>query len=214
MLANQEKALQQTEAEEMTIREQDPLVLKLKSELVTAEIALQDLLQRYTDEDRHVQEKREPIALLRKELASAENILFTSLASQQKTLRKQIRKTSAALITLRNQKIEGDRLSRTVDLHKNAFLLYGKNLEEARIAAKLDKEQLSNVAVIEQPHAVRQADPTSQMGLVLLAAIVGVVLGVGIAFGYEFFNNTLRVQEDVERYLGLPVLAAIPDLRR
>jgi capsular polysaccharide biosynthesis protein len=36
---------------------------------------------------------------------------------------------------------------------------------------------------------------------------------MAIAFGLEFFNNTLRTQEDAEHYLGLPVLAAIPDLR-
>jgi capsular polysaccharide biosynthesis protein len=49
--------------------------------------------------------------------------------------------------------------------------------------------------------------------MVLLAAFVGLTLGLAIAFGFEFFNNSLRTQDDAEHYLGLPVLAAIPDLR-
>jgi capsular polysaccharide biosynthesis protein len=38
------------------------------------------------------------------------------------------------------------------------------------------------------------------------------MLGVAIAFGLEFFNNALRTRQDVEYYLGLPVLAAVPEL--
>lgn len=213
MLAAQERMLQQADAGSATSRESDPLVAKLKSELVTQEIALQDLLQRYTEEDRRVREKKEHINLLQKGLASAQKDLSTSVNSQRGTLRKQITQTSGAIANLRDQRLEGDRLARNVDLHKNAFLLYGKNLEEARIAARMEKEQLSNVAVIEQPYAKEGMNFAERTGIIFLAALIGLVLGVAIAFGLEFFNNTIRTQQDVEQYLGLPVLAAIPDLR-
>jgi capsular polysaccharide biosynthesis protein len=37
------------------------------------------------------------------------------------------------------------------------------------------------------------------------------VLGLVFASGIEFFNNSLRTEEDVEHYLALPVLAVIRD---
>jgi hypothetical protein len=37
----------------------DPLVAKLKGDLVAAEVALQGALQRYAENDRRVQERRE-----------------------------------------------------------------------------------------------------------------------------------------------------------
>jgi capsular polysaccharide biosynthesis protein len=38
------------------------------------------------------------------------------------------------------------------------------------------------------------------------------MLGLAIAFGLEFFNSALRTRQDVEYYLALPVLAAVPEL--
>lgn len=262
MLVSREKALQQTEAEleatrakiatlktqlssqpqrSVVMREvvMNPLVTKLKGDLVAAEVVLQDLLQRYTDKDRRVQEKREQIALLRKELAAAgkEEIigsertglnplrealekdlaaaqaLLTSLSSQKETLRTQVRDVSAALAALREKKVAIDRLSRVVELRRDAVMLYGKKIEEARIAAGLGKEQLANVAMIEQPHATLGTDLIKQIALVVVASIVGLMLGMALAFGFEFFNNSLRTREDVEHHLGLPLLAAIPDLQ-
>jgi uncharacterized protein involved in exopolysaccharide biosynthesis len=115
---------------------------------------------------------------------------------------------------MREKKVDINRLSRDVDLHRNAFMLYGKQFEEARVATGLGKEQLGNIALIERPHAVPfTKDFQKRIGLVFLAAFVGLALGMAIAFGFELFNNSLRTQEDVEHYLGVSVLAAIPDLR-
>jgi protein tyrosine kinase modulator len=114
---------------------------------------------------------------------------------------------------MREKRVEFNRLSRTVELSRDAFMLYGKKVEEARIAARLDKEPLSNVAVIEEPYAPYVTDINKRIGMVLLAAIVGVSLGVAIAFVFDFFNNSLRTEEDVEYYLGAPVLASIPDFK-
>jgi uncharacterized protein involved in exopolysaccharide biosynthesis len=226
----------------VTSREQvrNPLITKLKTDLVTAELAVQDLLQRLTEKDRRVQEKREQIALIKTELAAAEKegdvigaettalnplreilqkelaaaqALLTSQVSQLEALRKQVREATSALNPLRDKKVEGDRLARVVELQKDAFMLYGKKLEEARIGAGLGKEQLANVAVIEKPHALLGTDLLKRILMVIAAALLGTVLGITIAFGLEFLNNSFRTQDDVEHYLGVPVLAAIPALR-
>jgi CRISPR-associated protein Cas8c/Csd1 subtype I-C len=50
----------------------NPLVTKLEGDLSAAEVSLQDLLMRYNEKDRRVQEKKEHIAVLKNELAAAE----------------------------------------------------------------------------------------------------------------------------------------------
>jgi capsular polysaccharide biosynthesis protein len=100
-----------------------------------------------------------------------------------------------------------------VDVARDKFFLYGKKLEEARIASNLDRAQLSNVAIIEQAHLTDTTDLEERMGFVILAAIVGLLLGLVSSFALEFFNKALRTRRDVEVYLGAPVLAMIPDLR-
>lgn len=42
-----------------------------------------------------------------------------------------------------------------------------------------------------------------------IAFVVGLMLGVGLAFLLEYLDNTIKTEEDVEKILGLPVLGAI-----
>ncbi len=42
--------------------------------------------------------------------------------------------------------------------------------------------------------------------------MLGLFLGVGLVLGLDFLDQTLRTPEQVERYLGLEVLAALPTL--
>jgi uncharacterized protein involved in exopolysaccharide biosynthesis len=215
----------------------NPVAVRLREQRLATEIALQDLLQRFTEKHRLVIEKREQLALIDKELAAAEeNIvgkettsvnplktnlaqqlsdaeaLLNSLVSQKAIVAKQLDEALAVLAGLREKKVKIDELSRSVDLNRDAFMLYGKKLEEGRIVTGLGREMLANVALIGPPHPSAGTDFNRRVIMVVLAAFVGVALGTGIAFGIEFVNNVLRTRYDVEYYLGLPVLAAVPEL--
>lgn len=45
---------------------------------------------------------------------------------------------------------------------------------------------------------------------VMMAALLGIMAGVGIIFLMEFMDHTFKKPEDVERLLGLPVLGTVP----
>ena len=45
-----------------------------------------------------------------------------------------------------------------------------------------------------------------------LGAIIGLILGLGLSFLFEYFDKTIKTPEDVEGYLGLPVLGTIPKI--
>ena len=45
----------------------------------------------------------------------------------------------------------------------------------------------------------------------MLGALLGLMGGLGLALLLEHLNNTLRTPEEVERYLGLPILSVVPD---
>jgi len=131
------------------------LLGRLQGSLVTAEVELADLRARYTDQDRRVQEAIAKVALFQGQIEGARRSVQSSLSARQSSLTAKSAQISAALDGLRRQKLEGERLTRTVDVAREAFLLYGKKLEEARISHQLGREQLSNVALVEQPHAPR-----------------------------------------------------------
>jgi capsular exopolysaccharide synthesis family protein len=47
-----------------------------------------------------------------------------------------------------------------------------------------------------------------------LALILGLILGVGLAFLREYLDDTVASKEDVERAVGQPVVAVVPSVRR
>jgi uncharacterized protein involved in exopolysaccharide biosynthesis len=212
--SRQARQLQEIEASAKVASEQNPLLARLRGDRIASEVELDEILQRYTDDDRRTREKRAQIALLEKEIRTIEKSLASSLVAQQNEVRQQVRESTTALERLQARKLEGERFTRAVDMSRSSYLLYAKKLEDARISSKLDEKELSNIAVIERPHATHFTDGPRRMGIFLLSAIVGLVLGITMAFALEFFNKSLRTREDVEAHLGLPVLAMIADLQQ
>jgi uncharacterized protein involved in exopolysaccharide biosynthesis len=200
------------------------------------------LLRQLTTTQREAEaETQARLAVLRRELASAQrqaeitgrqtsefNVLrddldkalamarseLTALTAQKTVLAGQIDDLSRTLGGMRAKKVEVDRRQREIDTRRDAFVLYGKKLEEARIAAGLERRDLATVAVVEQAHVEGGSDLRRRALLVLAAAVVGLALGMATAFGLEFMSDSLRTAGDVEHYLGVPVLAALPHAGR
>jgi capsular exopolysaccharide synthesis family protein len=56
---------------------------------------------------------------------------------------------------------------------------------------------------------VRPSSPNKKRNLIL-ALILGLGGGVGLAFLFDFLDNSVKTSEDVERYAGLPTLGVVP----
>lgn len=57
--------------------------------------------------------------------------------------------------------------------------------------------------------AVTYSKPNAKLQLVL-GAVLGLLMGLGFAFFLEYLDTSVKTLDDVERYLGVPVLAVIP----
>jgi capsular polysaccharide biosynthesis protein len=80
-------------------------------------------------------------------------------------------------------------------------------LKEVDITGNID---VSNVRITEKAQLpMHPVGPNKKRNL-LLGAILGLMLGIGISFLWEYLDRSLRTEEDVEKYLGLPVLSIIP----
>jgi succinoglycan biosynthesis transport protein ExoP len=51
--------------------------------------------------------------------------------------------------------------------------------------------------------------PRKAVNLVV-AILVGLLIGVGTALTLEYFDTTVKTPDDVERHLGLPVIGIVP----
>ncbi|MBW4084520.1 YveK family protein [Paenibacillus sp. S150] len=68
-----------------------------------------------------------------------------------------------------------------------------------------------NEAKVNPPVLPGPVEPNVAMNLAI-AFIVSLMIGLGIAFLLEYMDDTLKTEEDIEKYLGLPTIAMITRL--
>ena len=86
--------------------------------------------------------------------------------------------------------------------------------EESQISANLEKRQIGEQFKILDPARLpeKPASP-DRPRLYLIAALIAVAAGLGMAALAEFLDKTLRTEADVRAALNLMVLATVPTLR-
>ena len=72
--------------------------------------------------------------------------------------------------------------------------------------------KMNNVTVID--HATTPDEPSgpAKGRNTILAALMGMILAMAVSFIRFFMDSTIKTNEDVEKTLGLPVLARVPKL--
>jgi len=90
----------------------------------------------------------------------------------------------------------------------------GQRLEEEvnRINAGLEGTDRINVTQIQSPRII-SVSPNTRIN-VLAGAILGLVVGVLLAFVLEFLDDTLKTSADVERFVGVTTLGSIPTVEQ
>lgn len=73
--------------------------------------------------------------------------------------------------------------------------------------------KVDNVHVIDK--AVPPTDKISPKPLlnIVIAAILGIMVSIFIVFLIEYFDRTVKTVDDVKKYLDLPVLGVIPEIK-
>ncbi len=98
-------------------------------------------------------------------------------------------------------------LERNVETNRK---MYNNLLSRAKEYNILGNAGVSNVRITEKS-TVPQVPVKPKKALNLILSIIfGLMTGVGISFLWEYLDRSLRTEEDVQRYLGLPVLSVIP----
>ena len=117
---------------------------------------------------------------------------------------------SSDLERLNDQELELAQLEREVKLLEGKYAMHVQKLEEARVNDALSGEGITNVKVAQPASLVYK--PVSPKKALLLAGalMLALVGGIGSAFAAESLDQTLRTTSQVERQLGLPVLASMP----
>ncbi|EOR23322.1 lipopolysaccharide biosynthesis protein [Niallia nealsonii AAU1] len=90
-------------------------------------------------------------------------------------------------------------------------------LQIANKTAEVFEKEIKNIMTIDNVKVLPLAeDQENQAPIspnpplnIAIAAVVGLMIGVGLAFLLEYLDNTVKTEQDIEKLLELPVLGAI-----
>ncbi|MBN2432205.1 MAG: polysaccharide biosynthesis tyrosine autokinase [Acidobacteria bacterium] len=143
-----------------------------------------------------------------KEEAIANTITEYETARQQERLLQEAFEIQSELSNaVKEHLIQYNILKREVDTNKNIYEGMLQRLKEASVATGLKSSNIEIVDRAEVPGA--PAKPKKTMNL-LMGMIVGLLVGVGMAFFLEYIDNTIKTPEEVETLTSLPALGLIP----
>jgi uncharacterized protein involved in exopolysaccharide biosynthesis len=163
-------------------RADDRMVLEVEKQIADTTAALDDALKQVsTEKQTDVNPLRENAE---KELL-ATKVALAGLEARRASLAEVVSGYNDKLHTLAGAKIEHDQRLRRVKENEDNYLLYEKKREEARIAESLDRERITNVAIIEAPATPVQPSGPRIKRDILLSGLCAALLAFTSVLGLE-----------------------------
>ena len=210
------------------------LMERLKSTLLELELKRSALLTKFEPTYRPVQEVEQQIAQTREAIVAAEKAPLKDETTDRdptyEALRTELAKANTELATLqaraaatsgmiRSYRAESQRLDhqevvqqdmlRAAKANEENYLLYLRKQEEARISDALDRQRISNVLVAEAP-TVPFKSKGRRLPFVILGSLFASLASVMVGFVVDRWDPSFRTPQELQDFLGSPVLAAFP----
>ncbi len=196
--------------------QQDPTIQSLRQQKNDLEVELGEKLGTYKSAHPVIRELRSRIEGIDERLERQIATIRTSLKTDYDIVRRReqslydnIQKLKQESIELSKQTMEYERLKREYEQNKAFFEQMLARSKEADISST---GTFNNVRVIEPARPAGGPFSPNVRRSVVMSLVLGLVLGVGLVLGLDYLDHTLRTPEQVERYLGLEVLSALPKL--
>ncbi len=215
-------AAKQNETGEISSETKDARTIGLQSQLTTLRQQLEQLKVEYTDEWPAVKQVKNQIAAIEKELQTSKRISTTThLAELQQKFREATTRESElrgifevqrkAVIDQNEAAINYRIIQQEIDTNKS---LLDNLLQRSRETGILLSGTPNNVNLIDR--ALQPTLPTGpgrSRGVItaFLASLFGSLL---LAFGLNWLDDTVRVHDNFELDMGLPVIGTIPGATR
>ena len=154
-------------------------------------------------------EVQQNLANARKTMVESVEEEFNTARSHVELLQEALDKQKAEANDLAEKLVQYHILQHEAESNKQLYDGLLQKLKEAGITAGL---RSSNIRVVDP--ALTPANPSRPQKArnILLAFLVGLVGGIGLALFREYLDNTVKSPDDVEALTGLPSLAVVPAL--
>lgn len=100
-------------------------------------------------------------------------------------------------------------LKREVDNNRELYNHLTASMKELNVYEEISK--MADVRILEWAKLPKFPEKKGNIAL-FFAPILGLFMGISLAFFMEYMDNTIKTQGDVKQYLDLPVIGVIPHI--
>ncbi|MCU0642976.1 MAG: polysaccharide biosynthesis tyrosine autokinase [bacterium] len=189
----------ENQAEMMTLKEE---ISNLKQNIV------QEIMN-VTQRDNLVDPLSQIRSLLQESITLEVNL--ETIKAREHALKNILKNYDAKLQSLPEQELLLARLIRSRDVNDKIYSVLLEKLQEARIT---EASKVGDIQIIDSAELpISPVKPNKTRNLIM-GFLLGLFAGVGLAFFLNSLDTSLKSQEDVENYMNLTVLAAIPAIEK
>jgi succinoglycan biosynthesis transport protein ExoP len=195
----------------------DTFVQKLREKIGDLKERRTVLLQTYTPEWPGVKTTEEQIKQVESELDKRPREVITSLKlrydaalARQKKLNQDYTHERGAAQQQGEDAIDIGSLTQQIETNRQIFNTLFQKQKELEITSN---DSAGNVTIATPARLPRTPVGPARSRNIVVAFLLSLGIGVGLAFLLDYLDDTLKSVEDVDRYIHLPALALIPALR-
>ncbi|MFM5952692.1 MAG: GumC family protein [Novosphingobium sp.] len=195
----------------------NPAVQQLFTQRAEVEAKLQDELTRHLDGHPNVQQLRAQLKTIDAQLnLAAQNVRGSAQAEYQaavtteRQLQAQVNALKTATLAEQDRSVQYNLLAREADTNRALYDGLLQRYKELNASAGIST---SNIAIIDRAEAPTGPSSPNMMKNLAYALLAGLAIAGVTTFLRSQFDDTVRVPEDVEHKLELPLLGVIPRAR-
>ena len=192
----------------------DPVVIGFNTQIAGLSVELGRLSEKFKEGHPEVQKVKAQVEQLKKARKAREAQVLDGLDAEYTQLRKRETELRAAMDAQKTQAANQSRkgaeleaLRKEANSEKSLYEVLLQKLNETDIAASI---RSNNVSVVDRASVPQSPERPQKRRIALAGFLLGLVAGLGLVLARDYLANTIRDPEEVERYLHLDLLAAVP----
>jgi capsular exopolysaccharide synthesis family protein len=134
---------------------------------------------------------------------------YEASVRKEALLRSSFEQEKVKATEMQQKAIQYNILKREADTNKDLYKSLLQRTKEVGVSASL---QASNIQIVDRAEVPKGPHQPDKRRTLYLAAVIGLFLGVGLAFFLEYLDNTIKSPDEVEDLIHLPSFGLVPEI--
>lgn len=196
-----------------TFIDKNPMLNQIKTEITTNQVQLQELQKKYRPQHPEVVKKESLLQTLKQKFLDEIQATLRNkraeldvLQAKERELGKAIRENESIAIQDSSIAVQYKKLKDEMDSNKTLYETLLNKIKELDITKASPQDSIKRIEKAMVPGQPVSPRKSRNLGISIL---LGLLIGIGLAFGLEQLDNTFKNTDQIRQILQLPTLAMV-----